>query len=249
MKENPIKRLIISAGGYKGFIMLGLLQKLLTKELDVADIDVFAGSSAGAIIGTLLALGLEPMTIFLHFCKFLPYKFYDKDTAKLTEALAGICGDVTFKDVKKKLIITAYDKSTDRSIYYTTETHPDMLIYKALAETARIPIFVQPTEQMLDGSLCTPIPVKFCKNLHRGRACIIYCGGDNELSKVNIPFYEDFKRIIGKLYSNCVEHELAYAGQDDLHIKIEAPDLSILYELQPTNALELYIHGMNIWKS
>src|SRR5580693_3331054 len=105
--------LALDGGGAKGFYTLGVLKEIeamlgcpLYKRFDL----IF-GTSTGAIIAALLALGFDVDGIHDLYVKHVP-RIMAKGTASskskaLTEASAKIFGKKTFRDVKTRVGIVA----------------------------------------------------------------------------------------------------------------------------------------------
>lgn len=61
----PYENLVIGGGGGKGYIMLGILNKLISKDvIKIDDVTTFAGTSIGSVICLLLCCGMTPFEIF-----------------------------------------------------------------------------------------------------------------------------------------------------------------------------------------
>ena len=59
--------LVLSGGSSKGILILGALQYAYDNFL-LNDIDIYVGTSSGAIIGYLLAIGYTPLEIIVYIC-------------------------------------------------------------------------------------------------------------------------------------------------------------------------------------
>jgi NTE family protein len=131
-----------------------------------------AGSSAGAIVATIVACRLPYETIkeivsgidyaTLEDSSWLVirdiYRIVhdlgwnsDKAIIKLfKDILQKYLGNksITFGQIREKygsfLIITATDVCAGNTVYYTPDTHPDMTIVKALRQSVSIPLFSPP---------------------------------------------------------------------------------------------------------
>ena len=59
--------LVLSGGSSKGILILGALQYAYDNFL-LNNIDIYVGTSCGAIIGYLLAIGYTPLEIIVYIC-------------------------------------------------------------------------------------------------------------------------------------------------------------------------------------
>lgn len=163
--------LVFEGGGVKGIAYIGALRVLISHDL-LGNFTKFAGSSAGAIVATLLACNasmedIEKILFTLDFSKFMDDSwgifrdFYRMLTSYgiykggellqfFENTLADATGskDITFAELynktKKTLIITGSNINTCKSEYYSKDTTPNMKIKNALRITVSIPFVFKP---------------------------------------------------------------------------------------------------------
>lgn len=184
-------KLVLSGGGIKGIAHIGALQALYDyKCLD--NIDTIAGSSIGALIGTLLIIGYTPKDLYdfvmifdmskmgsLRTDNFLN-KYGLDDGSKILTVIKtmfknkGYLENITFKELyeqtKKKIIMTTACINDKKAYYYSVDTFPDMNVLKALRMSISIPIYFTPVEHeghiYIDGGCIDNYPMQlFIKNL------------------------------------------------------------------------------------
>lgn len=100
-EDKPFRILTLDGGGAKGFYTLGVLHELeamLGKPLHQA-FDLIFGTSTGAIIGTLLAVGTPVTEIHKLYRKHVPDVMRPKDKERRSAALKKL-GDEIFKEQK-----------------------------------------------------------------------------------------------------------------------------------------------------
>lgn len=181
--ENP-DTLVISGGGVKGFILLGAIQAAMDNNL-LSDIKIYAGTSIGAILAYLFAIGYTPMELMveLHMNNWLEKtQFFNvvamtngngatsftpiqEGLEKLT--LKKIGRFITMKMLKelygKTLIACSYNMTTCRAEYLHYESHPDLPCLTALRLSANIPLIFDRFQYMdcyyIDGGICDNFPV------------------------------------------------------------------------------------------
>ncbi|MBB4478967.1 patatin-like phospholipase family protein [Rhizobium etli] len=99
--DKPFRVLTLDGGGAKGFYTLGVLHEveaMLGKPIHEA-FDLIFGTSTGAIIGTLLAIGTPVSKIHELYRKHVPDVMRPKDKARRSAALRKL-GDEIFKEQK-----------------------------------------------------------------------------------------------------------------------------------------------------
>ena len=160
-----IDTLVIGGGSIKTIASLGALYVLQEKGI-LDNIKKFAGTSAGAVIVTLLVLGYTPNeineSIFSKIGNYTNDSFYKipinmicnyglhtgNNMIKFLEGFfekKGFKKDITFKElydiVPKILVITGTSLSTRDTLFFNYQTTPDMSIIKALRITSSIPLY------------------------------------------------------------------------------------------------------------
>lgn len=129
MKENPsspdlLRVLTLDGGGAKGFYTLGVLKEI---EAMVAcplyqKFDLVFGTSTGAIIASLIALGYEVDAILALYRKHVPSVMSEKTAPARSQALKELATEVfagtTFNDVKTGIGIIAAKWLTERPMIF-----------------------------------------------------------------------------------------------------------------------------------
>jgi predicted acylesterase/phospholipase RssA len=184
--------LVISGGGINGTYFLGALQHLYEKDV-LKNINMYVGTSIGALIGTLLSIGFTPQKIFDRLLNFdtksilqtfnindfinkkglfsiNPFFKYVEDSV-----LEELGYSPTFEDVRKrfgkKLIIVATNKTKKQPTYFSHKTHPTMSIIKAAKYSCSIPIIFHKLtfegDDMVDGAMVSNFPLSYVDNNSR----------------------------------------------------------------------------------
>lgn len=168
--NNIIKYLVFSGGSIKSISYLGVIEQLLDEEMINGKIEGFAGSSAGSIFATLLALGYnleELRDIFLNLdIKYLcQYKSYIGELSSLIcnyglmnrnhfeEFLGNLIEQKTKKrnytirnlydDKKIVLIITGTNLNEKKTIYFNPfneDKYSNISILEAIMISTNIPL-------------------------------------------------------------------------------------------------------------
>lgn len=197
IKEKNYEALVVSGGGTKLFLSLGFLDYLAesNERNKLKNIKYYAGTSSGAIITFLLAIGYTPKEIMSYTCtndilKFLnqmnllnlPIDFGLIDTKlgiRYLElmALKKLNYIPTFNDIYTKLGIffmcPAYNLNgstrQDSEIYFSPLTHGDMNVCEAVAFSSTVPIVFTKSEYKnclyIDGGLFDMCPIDKLANM------------------------------------------------------------------------------------
>jgi patatin-like phospholipase/acyl hydrolase len=173
---------VLDGGGVRSIFSLELLQLLSVEEKKPLSgmFQMLVGVSAGAMIATLIALGLldDPMTMNANaasFCQDLPTMFSDKtrfgplSTSKYKgigkrEVLKRILGNKKFSDVKTPLVILCCTVQGKPVIFKSWDpAHKDVLLCDVLDATSAAHTYFPPVlvgdEWMADGGIVSNKPL------------------------------------------------------------------------------------------
>lgn len=182
--ESTYDTLVLSGGGVKGFCLLGGVQAALDLGL-LKNIHTYVGTSVGAIIGYLLAIGYTPIEIIvgLYTNRWLEKMQYFNLVAmingngatsftNLNEALEKLTLSkigrlLTLGKLKemfgKTLICTTYNMTVCTTEYLGPDNYPDLPCLTALRMSANIPMVFDRFKYMdnyyIDGGLSDNFPV------------------------------------------------------------------------------------------
>jgi predicted acylesterase/phospholipase RssA len=176
--------LVLSGGGTKGFCLLGAIQALIEKKM-FDDIKTFVGTSIGAIISYLLAIGYKPIEILVTLQK---EKWLDKLQQFDLLSLINGCGTVSFSIINealekmtlnkigKLLTLSALQKEYNRTLicctynmtlciteYIGPDNYPDIPCLIALRMSANLPLIFERFKYMhsfyIDGGITDNFPI------------------------------------------------------------------------------------------
>ena len=181
--------LVMSGGGIYGYTMLGSLAYMYENGM-LNSIDTYIGTSMGAIIGYLLAIGFTPLeiTMHLHKTKVLnslaqfdfvsmasghgasDWNILQKELEKLT--LEKIGEFVNLQDLKRKynktLVCATYNMDTRSMEYIDPETKPDIPALVAIRMSANVPfifdVFKYQNGHYIDGGILDNLPIEYALN-------------------------------------------------------------------------------------
>lgn len=188
-----IKNLVFEGGGVKGIAYGGALMRL--QELEkLNDIENIAGTSAGAITATLLAIGYKPEEIskimsstnFKDFADDSPgflkdifrflFKFGWHKGDRFEQWISSHIQkkldkkDITFSELKNLFIIGS-NLTAQRSEIYSADTTPQMSVVKAVRISMSIPFYFQAVfskqkDVLVDGGVIRNYPINLFDTIH-----------------------------------------------------------------------------------
>ena len=163
-KNNGKISLVLSGGGTRGAIHIGVLQALKDAGIKV---NAVAGTSIGAIVGVFLAAGIEPEDMIA--------TMKSQSFRKLLKPSLSRMGLITMKrlyDILRKFEIPASFSELDIPFYCCAsevesanyELFHEGDLHKAVAASASIPILFEPViiegKYYVDGGLLNNLPVE-----------------------------------------------------------------------------------------
>ena len=179
-----MKYLVLCPGSLGFYTMLGYITKI-KDQLD--DLEEISGASAGAVLGFFLLSGknldeilnltlninLEEITKINLKTFIQSFGFVNHDLAK--QKLIEIWGgNPTFKELSKKLHVSAYCVNTLKVEYFSRDTHPDMYVVDAICASVSVPFLFSTYEydnkKYIDGATgevnpSTPFLHKYFSNV------------------------------------------------------------------------------------
>jgi NTE family protein len=165
MKHKKIKNLALKGGGVKGIAYVGALMELENRDL-YAGIERVSGTSAGAIVAAMVAVGYSPEEVeeLMHIMDFKKFKkgwnilriftkyglysgkyILDFTHDFISNAPVDLPPDATFKDLKeangKDLYVFAADLNTHSIQEFSFDETPHCVIAEAVRASMSIPLF------------------------------------------------------------------------------------------------------------
>jgi NTE family protein len=188
----PIKHLVLSGGGARGFATLGTLNYLIKKGvIDVSLVRTFVGSSVGALAALFLNCGYTPKQLYdiglnldlrsmfdpdiknliTHFGFDTGIKFVDKIKRILIKK--NIDPNITFLRLynltKQKLIITATSLNRKQVKYFDYITTPQYRVIDVIRASISVPFLFTTVksgnEHFVDGGMLDNFPLHLFKDV------------------------------------------------------------------------------------
>lgn len=187
--SDIVDTLILSGGHLKGIAQLGVMHYMESKGL-LKNITTIAGTSAGAVLGTFIALGFRPVELYHFFMNIdiskasnlNAYNLFNKlglDDGKRFLVVVKKCfksksisSKITFKQLykitNKTIIVTGACLNDKKIHYFSHDTHPDMKVIDALRISISIPVFFTPIKYnnmiFVDGGCIDNYPIGLFKH-------------------------------------------------------------------------------------
>jgi predicted acylesterase/phospholipase RssA len=191
---DKITCLCFSGGGIKGLSFVGVLEKLIEKKIiNIDNINLFVGTSAGSIISFLLNLNYNIIEIktFVYTFNFAKLN-NDFDCIKMFETFGINNGDkikllfskfleskfnvkdITFEELfnltNKKLIIIGTNLTKFEEVVFSVDKTPSFSVIDAVRISISVPLIFTPViindEMFVDGCLVNNFPINHCPEDH-----------------------------------------------------------------------------------
>ncbi len=182
-RKRPFRILSLDGGGAKGFYTLGVLAEIegLIGCRLCEKFDLVFGTSTGAIIASMIALGKSVDEIHENYKTYVPeimrLKSPDQKSAKLAELAEKIFGQAKFDDVKMGVGIVATKWDVERPMIFKgsiDQAHGRQGTFKpgfgvtvgdaVQASCSAYPFFSQKTVTTADGDEITLVDGGYCAN-------------------------------------------------------------------------------------
>ncbi len=274
MEPKKFDTLVLGGGGAKCIATLGALQYLYDNSC-VADVKKYIGTSAGSMIGLLLAVGYTPIEIIVHTCiqripeSFLPIDFmalihgrgaipFEKIESQLRAMLKEKTGrdKFTLSEIRtefaKTLIACTYNMTTNKCEYLSPDTHPDLDVVTAVRMSSSLPIVFDECVHggcvYLDGGLADNFPIVAADESDCVFGCAIFTVYDKLCAQNKLL---GLIRILTTVSANFYIDRIISKFSDThsiLRIKLENVG-TLDFDQTPTIQLDLFSTGYNCCKA
>ena len=164
-KKNGKVALCLSGGGARGFAHVGAIQALMEENIHF---DLVAGTSAGALVGSLYAGGIKPKEI-MNYAQNLDLKdvksgfILKPDSAEnIAKLVSHFLGEKTFDQLDKPFYAVATDLVTARQVVLDSGN-----VATAVSASCAVPLAFKPVvmgeAHLVDGGLLNNIPADVCR--------------------------------------------------------------------------------------
>lgn len=228
---------ILAGGGMKGLALLGALSCLERHGcISTSSVRRYVGASVGAIISTLLIVGLSADDIFNVLCGIdftklsnvscdsilnfpttlgLSSSSHVIDMMQICLEHKGFSRDITFDALyaktKRSLHVVAYCISKNKPVAFSFRTHPQMPVLMALRASIGIPFVFPPTiydnDMYIDGCTVESCPVRFAKYNRRSIVLMF----ENAPVETSVSELSNLSTYMG-VFMSCLKHHMNKGG-------------------------------------
>lgn len=251
-----IKYLILGPGAMGYFSFLGLCSALSSKLYDVQEI---SGASAGAILALFIGSGMSMDKIIdvsfrTDLTELVKYNIKNVlndfgfiSHSQIKNILIDICeGDPKFKDLKKKIYISAYNVNLSRTEYFSVDTHPEMSVIDAVCMSISVPVMFCAVEHngmhYVDGGTTEKIPAppfldkKFDEVL---AVRLLY-------SSINVEKFTNVLDYLNCLMKSVLNNRTDYENMFN-YIDIDLSDVNVFdFHMTEDDKIKLFIRGQKM---
>ncbi len=210
---SSFNTIVLSGGGIKGIITLGALQYAKDQFL-LQNVNKYVGTSIGAIICYLLAIGYTPMELMIYLCtsKLDEFKFFDVLSLSqckgamhynvIQEHLEKLTIDkigkfITLGELKSKynktLICSTFNITESHIEYLTPDTHSDLPCLTAIKMSSNLPLifdkFTYTGNQYIDGGVVELFPIRIADEEENGNIFGIFVHNQSKVNSSSLLEY------------------------------------------------------------
>lgn len=264
--------IVLGGGGVKCISTLGALQYIYDNSDIYTHVKTFIGTSAGAIISLLLAIGYTPIEITVYICThnvlgtLLPFDFFSLmkglGALKFERLETHLRDMVEYKTGKREftllelyerfnkvVICTSYNLTNNSCEYISYKTYPSIDCVTAVRASASIPFVFDEciinNNVYVDGGIVDNFPIHLCKDPDIVFGCVIFTKYNNLDTQYRIL---SILRVLSTLSSNFYIKRLLKCSNSlnkDI-IEIDLQDIDIFdFDKHQTSILSLYTDGYN----
>jgi NTE family protein len=254
MSNHKAVSLVLGSGGARGLAHIGVIEQLTR---DGFEIKAIAGSSMGALIGGIYAMGkLDVYTQWVSalqrsdVIRLLDLSFGRNGLIKgdrIMKVLKSLIGDANIEDLPIRFTAVATDLEEEKAVWFD-----DGPLFDAIRASIAIPTIFTPHQyrgrQFLDGSLVNPIPIEPTLKDENGLTIAVNLSGRSTAvakSKRPRPAQENHLRTMRQRriaqFVDDLKQRLDWRSQDTLSlIDIIIKSMSIMESTLAQSQLKAY---------
>lgn len=243
--SNTIYGIALSGGGHRGLAHAGILQYLDEKDISP---QIISGTSAGAIVGTLYAIGKSPQEILELFqsVSFFSWNLLTTkkaglfDIDRLEVYLDKELGNRKISDLSKEIYISATDMQRGRLKIFNKDT----IAKKAVLASCAFPAVFSPVviDGVIysDGGMLNNFPV----NTIQGRCDYLIGSNVNPVIETSTENLKSIKSITLRSFEIMMNNNAhQHKNQCDWYIEPQALTKYFTFETSKSKMKEIYDIG------
>lgn len=230
------QKLVISGGAVKGLLALGALQYLKDNNY-INELKTYVGTSVGAMICYLLAIGYTPIEIIVNLCTSNLTNDLEYDFLKMVEGIGAmnfliiqeflekltvdkIGKLITLEELKneynKTLICTTYNLSKRQVEYLSYENNPKLPCIVALRMSASLPLaferFKYQNNYYIDGGVADNLPISIVDTPNNKESIIVInlitLSGIKECTDRKVNALTQFQDVVTILIEDKIKNKI-----------------------------------------
>ena len=269
--------LVLSGGAIKGFLILGALQ-YAHDNYHLKNVTTFVGTSVGAMICYLVAIGYTPIEILVYICTHDVFEDLKKinvanmmegfgassfhpihDTLeKMTIEKIGKLPTLGYvrRNFGKTLVFTTYNLTKKTTEYLSPETHPDLPCLVALRMTSNLPLFFEHFKYdgcyYIDGGICDNFAVQQAEK--RGKKVLGILNGmksENTAEDIRSSGIVDYiHHLMFIPISQATELRLSLATEKSTIVRLSYESVKFFnFDIPPSTRMDMFSSGYQRAKS
>jgi NTE family protein len=267
--------LVLSGGSSKGIMTLGALQYLYDNFL-IKNVKNYIGTSAGAMICYLLAIGYTPIEIIVYICK---NQLLEKMQHFNIVAMINGVGAVSFNNIhehlekmtiekigylptisdlktkfEKTFICATYNITEDKTEYISAETHPELPCLIALRMSSNLPLIFENYKYgnsfYIDGGISDNFPIDIGDKIGKKVLGILLSSKkENFNNDPDVNILEFIYKIMFIPISQITEHKILNSSEKCKIIRLNYEKLKFFnFNINSKEKLELFSFGYSFIK-
>ena len=266
---NPFDAVVVSGGGYKGIMALGVLHYYYEKGFFNPDnVTEYAGSSIGSVIVLLIICGYTPIELFseiysvnsfftVNDChsiwdiiKYMGLISINKFATRIEELVRRKLNCVpTLKKLKeltgKNLYISGTNITTMSEEKYCAETHPNLSCIDAVKISCNLPLVFQRLQYnnsfVVDGALINNYPWDYIPSSAKKILGVVLTGMDQFLSDSTFMGY--FYRLMMIPMMKLTEMRCRLAPEKVMTVNISWNAAPLQLKMTSNQKMDMFLKG------
>jgi len=262
--------LVISGGSTKAIIALGALQYAYDAKL-LENVKIYVGTSAGAMINYLLAIGYTPIEIIVYICTYQILEklqhfnivamingsgasSFSEIHAQLEKMTISKIGYLpTFKDLHEKynkiLICSTHNLTEEKTEYLGPYTTPDLPCITALRMTANLPLIFEKYKYgesfYIDGAVSDNFPIQIGDELGEKVLGILIGTEKSDFNDTkDSSILEYIYKIMFIPISQAIEYKISNCTENCNIIRLGYKNIKVFnFNINSTEKLEMFSMG------
>lgn len=261
--------LVLSGGGFRGLILLGSLQFLYNKNLHI-NISNLIGTSSGAMICYLLAIGYTPVEILSWLCTRLKmdsihvnivdmvnghgatsYMIIQENLEKMTIEKIGFLptlGDIKTK-YKKVLAFPTYNYTKKQLEILSPKTTPELPALVAIRMSANLPLvfdhFKYNNNYYIDGGVINNFAVDVGEEYGSKVLGIIQSNDEKDQNDPPKNILEYVYQILRIPVTDSIERKIEHCTKNPTIIRVQHESSNLKIPLTTSEKIEMFDCGYN----